>query len=261
LASSDLVDRIGERDEIAIVGRLYTLNLGLERLVWNVVSNPAIRFLILCGEDTSTPISPGIVNLHEKGLDDERRVREVGGYQPVVYNLTDEEVAAFQQHVEVIALIGEMDPEAILATARQLELRSPGRWGAGIRHAFPEPLGATRNRMGDIKLDPRGLFLVGIRRATNEIIVDHYSADRRYRSTLVGTDAEAICHTLVREGLLSELSHAAYVGREVAKAEEALRWGLEYEQDRPLFPIGQGGRWPPFGRRLERPAEGGRSPS
>ncbi len=83
-----------------------------------------------------------------------------------------------------------------------------------------------------------GLFLVGIRRQTNEIIGDHYSAERRYRGTLVGTDAEAVCHTLVREGLLSELSHGAYVGREVTKAEEALRWGLEYEQDRPLFPIG-----------------------
>src|SRR5438067_3489892 len=65
LASSDLVDAIGERDEIAIVGRLYTLNLGLEKLVWNVVANPAIRFLLLCGDDTATRISRGIVNLHE----------------------------------------------------------------------------------------------------------------------------------------------------------------------------------------------------
>ncbi len=77
LASSDLINRIGDRDEIAIVGRLYTLNLGLEKLVWNVVSNPAIRFLILCGDDTSAPISPGIIQLHDKGLDDERRIREV----------------------------------------------------------------------------------------------------------------------------------------------------------------------------------------
>jgi tetrahydromethanopterin S-methyltransferase subunit A len=261
LASSDLVDQIGCCDEIAIVGRLYTLNLGLEKLVWNVVSNSSIRFLILCGDDTSAPISPGIVNLHDKGLDGERRIRGVHGYQPFVYNLTDEEVDAFQQHVEVVSLIGELDRETILTAARQLEHRSFGRWGEGIRHAFPEPLGATRNRMGDIKLEPRGLLLVGIRRETTEIVVDHYSADRRYRGTVVGTDAEAICQTLVRAGLLSELSHAAYIGREVAKAEEALRYGLEYEQDRPLFPIGQGGRWAPFGRRLERPAGGGRPAS
>jgi len=159
--------------------------------------------------------------------------------------------------VELVPLIGVTDVEAILATARRLQARTPGRWGAGVRHAFPKPLSATRNRMGEITLDPLGLFLVGIRRETGEIVVDHYSADRRYRSAVAGTDAEAICHTLVRAGLISELSHGAYLGREVAKAEEALRWGLEYEQDRPLFPPGQGGRWAPFGRRAERPAEGG----
>src|SRR5215472_8311346 len=94
LASSDLVDLIGERDEVAIVGRLYTLNLGLEKLVWNVVANPAIRFLLLCGDDTATRISQGIVNLHDKGLDEDRRIRDVRGYQPVVFNLTDDEIAA-----------------------------------------------------------------------------------------------------------------------------------------------------------------------
>jgi tetrahydromethanopterin S-methyltransferase subunit A len=108
--------------------------------------------------------------------------------------------------------------------------------------------------MGDIKLDPLGLFLVGIRRESAEIVVDRYSADRRYLGAVVGTDAEAICHTLVRDGLITELSHGAYIGRELAKAEEALRWGLEFEQDRPLFPPGQGGRWAPFGSRVERPA-------
>jgi tetrahydromethanopterin S-methyltransferase subunit A len=111
---------------------------------------------------------------------------------------------------------------------------------------------ATPNRMGDIKLDPLGLFLVGVRHEAREIVVDHYTADRRYAGTVTGTSAEAICHTLVREGLISELSHAAYLGREVAKAEEALRQELEYEQDRPLFPRGQGGRWAPFGPRADR---------
>src|SRR3989442_9837652 len=68
LASSDLVDQIGGREEIAIVGRLYTLNLGLEKLVWNVIANPAIRFLIPCGDATSTQISQGSVHLHEQGV-------------------------------------------------------------------------------------------------------------------------------------------------------------------------------------------------
>ncbi|MGI8552203.1 MAG: DUF4346 domain-containing protein, partial [Dehalococcoidia bacterium] len=182
------------------------------------------------------------------------------GYQPYVHNLTDEELAAFRQQVEVVSLIGELDVATILTAARQLEARTPGRWGAGVRHAFAEPLAATPNRMGDIKLDPLGLFLVGIHHETREIVLDHYSADRRYLGTVAGTNAEAICHTLVREGLVAELSHGAYLGREVAKAEEALRLGLAYEQDRPLFPPGEGGRWAPFGRRADRPFEGAAPP-
>ncbi|HLZ69412.1 MAG TPA: hypothetical protein VKV26_05810 [Dehalococcoidia bacterium] len=259
LASSDLVDAIGARDEIAIVGRLYTLNLGLEKLVWNIIANPAIRFLLLCGDDTSTQISRGIAALHDKGFDADHRIADVSGYQPYLHNLTAEELLAFQQQVELVPLIGETSVERILATARQLQARGPGPWGAGLRHPFPEALAATPNRMGELTLDPAGLFLVGIRRETGEIVVDHYRADRRYQSAVVGSDAEAICHTLVREGLISEISHAAYIGREVAKAAEALRWGLEYEQDRPLFAPGEGGRWAPFGGRANRESEGQRS--
>jgi len=256
LASTDLVDQIGARDEVAIVGRLYTLNLGLEKLVWNIIANPAIRFLLLCGDDTSIEISHGIIHLHARGFDAEHRIPDVRGYQPFVHNLTADEVATFQQQVELVPRVGEMDVETILSTARQLEARNPGPWGGGVvvRHPFPEPLLATPNKMGDIKLDPLGLFLVGIRRQTGEIVVDRYSADRRYLGAISGANAEAICHTLVREGFVSELSHAAYLGREVAKAEEALRSGLEYEQDRALFATGQGGQWAPFGRKVDRTA-------
>jgi hypothetical protein len=39
---------------------------------------------------------------------------------------------------------------------------------------------------------------------------------------------------LLREGLISQLSHAAYIGGELAKAEAALHLDLRYRQDRPL---------------------------
>jgi hypothetical protein len=39
---------------------------------------------------------------------------------------------------------------------------------------------------------------------------------------------------LLREGLISQLSHAGYLGAELAKAEAALHLDLRYRQDRPL---------------------------
>ena len=39
---------------------------------------------------------------------------------------------------------------------------------------------------------------------------------------------------LLRDGLVTQLSHAAYLGEELAKAQTALQFGLRYDQDRPL---------------------------
>ena len=54
LNSDDLAARLKARapEGSAIVGTLHTENLGIERIIRNVTSNPDIRFLVLCGEDT-----------------------------------------------------------------------------------------------------------------------------------------------------------------------------------------------------------------
>ena len=41
---------------MAIVGRLHTENLGIERRINNAVANPHIRFLVLCGADSAQRI-------------------------------------------------------------------------------------------------------------------------------------------------------------------------------------------------------------
>ena len=38
--------------EVAIVGTMQTENLGIERLIQNILANPNIRYLILCGPDS-----------------------------------------------------------------------------------------------------------------------------------------------------------------------------------------------------------------
>ena len=41
---------------------------------------------------------------------------------------------------------------------------------------------------------------------------------------------------VLRDGLVTQLSHAGYLGEELAKAQTALQFGLRYDQDRPLRP-------------------------
>jgi len=50
-----------------------------------------------------------------------------------------------------------------------------------------------------------------------------------------GKTAEEICDEIIERGLISDIEHAAYVGRELQKAEIALRTGRSYLQEKELF--------------------------
>ena len=75
-----------------------------------------------------------------------------------------------------------------------------------------------------------------------EIVVEHYENVKKEgieldvvsgRLALVvrGKDAEAISQTLIREGCLSRLDHASYLGRELERAQDCLASGKKYVQD------------------------------
>jgi dihydropteroate synthase len=45
---------------------------------------------------------------------------------------------------------------------------------------------------------------------------------------------EDVFHTLLQNGSISRLDHAAYLGKELFKAELAIRFGRSFEQDGPF---------------------------
>jgi tetrahydromethanopterin S-methyltransferase subunit A len=104
-----------------------------------------------------------------------------------------------------------------------------------------ETIEAKKHRM--VK-DPCGFFTIFVDRRRDEIVVEFYEpvckdktgkvATGKLVLVLCGETAEAICHTIAREELVSRFDHAAYLGRELQKAEIALRNQLEYVQDEEL---------------------------
>lgn len=72
----------------------------------------------------------------------------------------------------------------------------------------------------------------------NEIVLRHYLPDNTPAHEMRGHSAEAMLLGLLRENLISQMSHAGYLGGELAKAEAALRLGLIYEQDQRLRVLG-----------------------
>ncbi len=88
-------------------------------------------------------------------------------------------------------------------------------------------------------MDPRGNFRIVLRREKNQIVAIH-SKDGIPTSIVAGEDACSICDTIISMELVTHLAHAAYLGRELSKAEIALRTGRSYVQEAPLFQPKQG---------------------
>lgn len=82
--------------------------------------------------------------------------------------------------------------------------------------------------------DPKGYFIIKVFYEKGEIGLRYCNYHHEPLQDIYGTEAEAMVQTAVREGLLSSLQHAAYLGHELHKAEVALKKRLEFVQDKPL---------------------------
>ncbi len=82
------------------------------------------------------------------------------------------------------------------------------------------------------KLEPKGFFKIFV--CKSEIVAVLY-AGRDPQIVIRGKTAEEICGEIIERGLISEIEHAAYVGRELQKAEIALKTGRGYLQEKELF--------------------------
>ncbi len=82
-----------------------------------------------------------------------------------------------------------------------------------------------------VKLDPAGYFVIYPMIEQGIIHVEHYSYDNRLLRTLESSSPRALYLKIIEEGWVTEMSHAAYLGKEFMKAELALKSGGAYLQD------------------------------
>ncbi len=82
-----------------------------------------------------------------------------------------------------------------------------------------------------VVMDKAGYFVIVPLVDKGLINVEHYAYDNTLLRTVEGTSARLLYMTIITNGWVSELSHAAYLGKELAKAELALQHGLRYVQD------------------------------
>lgn len=237
LASRSLLPALAGRPEIAIAGRVFTENVGIEKMVQNLVAMPSLQYLIVCGRESNHRVGETILALHTAGLDADARVVGSSAPEPFLPNLTAEQLHAFQQRVTLVDLIGEMDAATILARARELAAGEPSPQRSSAQPA-PAPVLETIPASPDPAdawvYDPIGFFLIDVDWERQLIRAEQYGQDRTLLRAIEGRSARDVTQTIERLGQVTLLAHAAYLGRELAKAEAALAFGLEYLQDSPL---------------------------
>lgn len=114
----------------AICGSCKTENLGLEKVVANVISNPNIRFVLLCGTEVKGHLSgQSLRQLHSSGVDKGRIVGSEGAI-PFIENLDDAAIKRFQEQVEFVNIMESEDLGAIKAKINELKGKDPGAFAA-----------------------------------------------------------------------------------------------------------------------------------
>jgi tetrahydromethanopterin S-methyltransferase subunit A len=118
------------KDLVAIFGPDKTENLGIEKVVANIISNPNVRFLVLCGPEVRGHMSGDTLRaLYHNGIDENNRVKEAKGAVPYIENISTEAIERFQEQVELVDLIDEEDTGTIEDRIKDCIERDPGPFG------------------------------------------------------------------------------------------------------------------------------------
>lgn len=219
---------------LSIAGSMQTENLGIERLVENVVGNPHIRVLLVCGEDTPGRIGhfPGqsLISLVQRGVDDEGQIEGAVGKRPILKNVDRALVDHFRRQVEVVDHRGVVDVGVLIQAVEDAATVAPGP----IEEAPPlervfRHIPATR--ADRLILDPAGYVVVFPDRRRGLLVAEHYGKNGVLHAVVEGSTGVKVVATLLREEFVTRTDHAAYIGRELALAERALQEGTSYVQD------------------------------
>ncbi|TAJ45230.1 tetrahydromethanopterin S-methyltransferase subunit A [Methanofollis fontis] len=113
----------------ALCGSCKTENLGLEKVIANVISNPNIRFVITCGTEVKGHLSgQTLIALHANGVEGGKVVGSKGAI-PFIENLDDSAIKRFQAQVELVDIMEAEDLGAIKAKINELAGKDPGAFG------------------------------------------------------------------------------------------------------------------------------------
>ena len=137
----DLV-RIAVESGAALAGTLQTENVGLEKVICNIVSNPNIRYLVVFGpESPGHLVGDAIAALGANGIDERRRIIGAEAPTPYLFNIPRESIERFRKQITVVNLTDEGSPEVLRQAVWSCYQEEPTPFRDYLLHdpgAYPE---------------------------------------------------------------------------------------------------------------------------
>ena len=111
----------------SLVGPCKTENIGIEKMVANIISNPNIRYILITGMEVKGHITgQAVLSFTQNGIDKEGRIIGAKGAIPFIQNLTPESIERFKSQVEPIFMIDSEDAGSIMSKVKELASKDPG---------------------------------------------------------------------------------------------------------------------------------------
>jgi tetrahydromethanopterin S-methyltransferase subunit A len=134
----------------ALCGSCKTENLGLEKVIANIIANPNIRFMLCCGTEVKGHLAgQTMIALHKGGVK-EGRVVGAEGAIPFIENLNDTHIKRFQEQVECVNIMESEDLNAIKAKINELKARDPGAFAADAIVVEVKEAGGVEEAGGEV---------------------------------------------------------------------------------------------------------------
>jgi tetrahydromethanopterin S-methyltransferase subunit A len=256
LASVRLDEKLAKLkpEGLCMVGKTETENIGVDKIIKNVISNPSISTIIVAGKDTEGHQSGRtLLALWENGVDKNMRVIGSNGRRPILKNVSMEDVDIFRKQITVEDMIGSENTRSLAKKIRELSEEAPvtsGVTGCGCHSdccdtgtvAIPavmlpqstmsiSTVKAKKQSKSSIKLDKAGYFVILPQKKKATILVEHYSYDNKLIKKIEGKSSRDIYLTIINNRWVTELSHAAYLGKELSRAELSIKNAYKFVQD------------------------------
>jgi len=139
----EMLTKVSVETGAAMAGTLQTENIGIEKIVVNIVANPNIRYLILCGAEVEGHYTGDAIRaLTENGVNEKRTIIGSKAKTPYLFNITNVVIERFRKQITLVNILNVMDPETVKKGVWSCYQESPTKFMDYTLYdtgAYPEP--------------------------------------------------------------------------------------------------------------------------